>query len=78
MRLYVRGTTKYYVFTVREWLDDHYGQDISMDIATDYIDGHEYDEIEILELVDWFEEYCGKNALVLEVFYVGRVKNDMN
>ena len=67
MKLYVMGSNKGYDITVREWHGDRYGQDMSMDIATDYIDGHDYKEMEILDLIDWFEEYCGGNGMMVDV-----------
>lgn len=78
MRLCVMGCPRYYDITVRKWLDNHYGQDMSMDIATDFIDGNDYNESEILDLVDWLTEYCDENWLELDVVYGGRDKNDMN
>ena len=74
MKLYVIGKDRYYDISVKEWNGEQYSQDMSMDIVTDYIDGHEYDEIEILELVDWLKEYCNENGLVVYVVYGGVVR----
>ena len=67
MKLYVMGKDRYYNISVKEWNGDEYSQDMSMDIATDYIDGYDYKEIDILELIDWFREYCENNELVIDV-----------
>ena len=67
MRLYIEYTNKWTEVRVRKWNGHSDGEDFSNEILTDYKDGGQYTEQEIIDVIDWCRYYCNENECYLFV-----------